>query len=714
VTDRSLFVGVDIGGTFTDVVLVEHASGRTWNAKTLTTSARPEAGVVTGIVDALAQAGAAGRDVRRLVHATTLATNLVLERKGARVAYVATRGFGPLFHLQQLGRTSPEIFDAIPTGPPPAPLVPLDRILEVGGRMAWEGTVIEPWDEADAHATVDALARLEPQAVAVCLLHAYANPDHEQRLGELIRRRLPDVYTALSSDVWPEAGEIERASTTVLSAYVGPIMARYLSVLEAELATRGVTCAVQVMQSSGSVMPAEVASRKAVSSIESGPAAGVIASAEIARRTGRRNLLSFDMGGTTAKVGLIRDGQPAITSSFRVGGRVSAGHQADGETIRIPVIDLAEVGAGGGSIASVDDGGFLRVGPRSAGASPGPACYGLGGEDPTVTDANVVLGYLGAGSFLGGTMRIRPDLGRDAIARRIAERLDLDVVTAAHGIHELANVHMGTAVRLLTIQRGIDPREFAVTALGGAGPLHIARIAEQFGVGTIVVPPSPGVASAYGLLTTDIAYDFVRSAHVDAGRDRATELQRMFDDMEAVGRDELRREHLADTAVRIERSARMHFQYQAGQLTVPFPAGPITEETVHDVEERFRDRYEELYLVRPDEVCVFVNVAVRAIGTVAKAQRAAVPITGRDPEHARTGARAVYFVEADGFTSTPVYDRLRLRPGDHVDGPAVIEEPDSTIVCPPGYTAAVDEHQNVVLTGPPSPSAPVTTGAVRA
>jgi N-methylhydantoinase A len=421
-------------------------------------------------------------------------------------------------------------------------------------------------------------------------------------------------------------------------------------------------------------------------------------SVEVARRLGRPNLLSFDMGGTTAKVGQIRDWKPAITSSFNLGSSVSAGHHGEGETIRIPVIDLAEVGSGGGSIAWVDDGGFLHVGPQSAGADPGPACYGRGGTEATVTDADLVLGYIDPASFLGGRIRIDVERSRGVIATKIAERLDVDVLAAAYGIHELANAHMGAAVRVLTVQRGIDPREFAVTALGGAGPVHIARVAEQFAISTIVVPPSPGVASAYGLLTTDVAYDFVRNARVGLGADRVAGLQHAYDEMEAAARAELRSGGRSYDEVHIERTAKMHFEYQAGQLAVAFPTGPISHDTVKEVEEGFRDLYAELYHVRPEDRCVFVNVGVRVVGVVPKPPVSAIPQGQGGVAHAGKGERAVCFTLADGYTATPVYDRARLRAGDHFDGPAIVEEAYSTIVCPPGYEARIDGYLHVVLT----------------
>jgi len=694
---RQLFIGVDIGGTFTDVVLAEEPAHHLYSAKALTTTAHPEEAVVAAIMEVLDAAGCVASDTSRIVHATTLATNLVLERKGARVAHVATKGYRELVQLQQLGQGGDLLGDERLEEATLPPLVPRHMIEEVRERLDWKGEVIEPLDEADAERAIEALAALAPESVSVCLLHSYANPDHERRLAEMIALRLPNAYVTLSSDVWPDIGEDERASTTIVSAYVGPVMARYLRALDDRLAHLGFTCPLQVMQSAGSVMPAHISARKAVYSIESGPAAGVIRAAELARRTGRPNLLSFDMGGTTAKVGLIRDYQPAITNRFQVGGSLSAGSQKMGETIRIPVIDLAEIGAGGGSIASVDDGGFLQVGPHSAGARPGPACYGLGSELPTVTDANVVLGYINPEYFLGGKMRIYPELSREAIDKHVAGKLGLDVVAAAQGVYQLANVHMGSAIRALTVLRGIDPREFAVTAFGGAGPLHIAKVAEQFDISTIIVPPSPGVASAYGLLTTDIAYDFVTAGNIMAGPEGAGEIQRAFETMEARGRSDLRSEGLSDENISLDRTANMHFVYQPGQLTVPFPSGPVTDTAIREVEDRFRDLYFEVYGVRPEDPAVFVSFASRAVGVVSKPDMAVVPHGDGHPERAIKGSRQAYFADAGGFSPTPVYDRSALTPGDHLHGPCIVEEPDSTVVCPPTSVLTIDAQLNLVM-----------------
>ena len=688
-------MGVDIGGTFTDLVLLQDGRHKPFNAKTLTTPANPVDGVMDAVREAMAQADAQPLEIKRVVHATTLATNLILERKGARLGYVATRGFGDMFHISKQYPSGIDRFNA--QYERPQPLVEREMVIEITGRLNFRGQELIPLDEVQADSAIRHLAAAKPDAVAVCLLHSYANPAHERKVGEMLQRAMPAAYIALSSEVWPEFQEYERASTTLISAYVGPMLADYLVRLERELRKTGIGCGLQIMQSSGAVMPASMAARKAVYSVESGPAAGVIATAQLGLAIGRPNIISFDMGGTTAKVGLIQHGKPNVTHDFSVGTGVSAQARASGEPIKIPVIDLAEVGAGGGSIAWIDSGGLLQVGPLSAGAAPGPACYGLGGAQPTVTDANVVLGYLNPDYFLGGKMKIFPERSHEAIARNIGERLNLDPVLAAHGIYQLANIHMGGAVRLITVSRGIDPREYAVMAFGGAGPIHIVKVAEQFNIPTVIVPPSPGVASAFGLLMSDLAHDNVTTQIVLCKDANAEDLRRIFHNLESAGCEELLKEGLTEKDLVIQRSIDTRFVHQKHEINIPVASGSITDETPVAIEHAFRDLYFELFKVRPADPVEFVNFAVRVVGVASKPQILRTPKGDAKAARALKGARKVYFAEASGFVETRVYDRVALQHADRIDGPAVLEEPDSTTICPPGYSVAVDPFLNLII-----------------
>jgi N-methylhydantoinase A len=691
---RKLHIGVDIGGTFTDLVLAEDGVDRLRNVKTLTTPDDPVAGVMIAVREALADAGGAPADVVRFVHATTLPTNLVLERRGARVGYVTTAGFGDIFLLSKQRPVGPDRFNLFYQRP--QPLVPRDLVAEVSERMDHHGAILKPLDEAQADAALAALAAKKPDSVAICLLHAYANPAHERRLAELVHRHLPDTYVALSSEVWPEYQEYERASTTVLSAYIGPMFAAYVDRLAQALADLGITCPLQIMQSSGGVMTASAAARKAAYVIESGPAAGVIAAAYVGALCGYPNLISFDMGGTTAKAGLVQKGAPRITHDFRVGGRTSSGAREAGEPVKVPVIDLAEVGAGGGSIARADAGGLLQVGPQSAGASPGPACYGFGGVEPTVTDANVVLGYLDPAYFLGGRMRIDADLARDALAR-LGAALGLDMVAAAEGVYELANIHMASAIRVVTLQRGVDPREYAIVATGGAGPLHVVRVAEQFQIPAVIVPTSPGVKSAFGLLASDLAYDYIATTLMPAAKPDLAALERAFASLEASGRADLAIDSGQAGNAELRRSIDLRFANQALDIAIPIRGGAITAEAIRRAEADFRRDYAALTGMRSDDPCQIVNCRLRAIGRVARPGIASVERGDGLADRAVKPARMAYFPEAGGFVPCLVYDRALLAPGDAISGPALIEEPDSTTLCPPGWGLIVDSYLNLII-----------------
>ena len=690
--ESQYFIGVDIGGTFTDVVLAESVTHRLFTAKTLTTPDRPGQAVISAMQDALAQAQATPADVQRVVHATTLATNLILERKGSRVAYVTTKGFGDLFVIGKERVVGADRYNVFLEKSPP--LVSRRLTLEVAERVNRLGEVVVALDKREVVEGLTQLARERPQAVAICFFHSYVNPAHERAMAELVRECLPGVYVALSSEVWPEFREYERASTTVMSAYVGPTISNYVEALDAELRKMGLSGSFEIMQSNGGVMSAAAVARKPVYSVESGPAAGVIAAAHLGKMCDRSNIISFDMGGTTAKAGLIRHGKPSITHDFRVGSHLSSGFRAGGYPIKIPVIDLAEVGAGGGSIAWVDAGGVLQVGPLSSGAAPGPACYGFGGEEPTVTDANLLLGYLDPAYFLGGRMRIYPERSQAAMAL-LAKKLGMDTVEVAKGIYEIANTHMGSAIRVVTIQRGIDPREFAVMAFGGAGPVHAVKVAEQFEIPNVIVPVSPGLASAFGLLVSDMAEDYVATSIMDGHEADAARIEQLLGNLEHNGRAALRVQGVTESDILIQRLFDVRFKHQSHELSVPIPDGPISAATINAAEEGFRALYHELYGVLPNDPCQFVNFRVRATGIVRKPELSrGTPGDGK-PSRALKGTRQAYFRESAGFIETRVYDRARLRPGDLLIGPSIVEEPDSTTVCPPGYVVRVDEYLNL-------------------
>jgi N-methylhydantoinase A len=692
VTDqRPHFVGVDVGGTFTDVVLADSAGGVTIG-KVPTTPDDPRRGVVEGIRDALGRAAVDPGAVSRVVHGTTLATNVVVQRTAAPIALVATEGFGDLLRLGREARVEEDRYDLFFT--PADPPVDARLTFEVAERVSAKGEVLVPLTDEAIAGVARRVAAAQPAGVSVCLLHAYAHPAHEQAVAEACRAAVPAAYVVSSSEVWPEMREYERAMTTAVCALVGPVMAAYVAGLESSLHDLGIRCGVEIMESSGGVMSAQAAARRPVATVESGGAAGVTAAGIVGRSVGLADVISFDMGGTTAKTGIVRDGSPAITHDFQIGGKGSFGgtRAGTGVPVKIPVVDLAEVGAGGGSVAWVDA-GALHVGPQSAGAVPGPACYRRGGTEPTVTDANLLLGYLDAGGLAGG-VTLDADLAAAAVGESIANPLGIDIPGAAHAIHEIVNETMASAIRVVTVQRGIDPRGFTLVGFGGAGPMHVARLAAAFGIQSVVVPWAAGVGSAIGLVSSDLTVDLVQTRILDLEHADATTLTQLFDELEARGRKEL--DDAGATFV-MTRSADMRFHGQAHQLTVSVPDGPLGDEDLSGLAKRFHEVYRQTYGIDADAPAQLVNARVRVVRVVDKLSPRSHQVAERDPNVALAGERAASFVEVGGFTTTPVFDWSRLEPGSRLVGPAIVEGADATIVVPPGYSAAVDRWRNVVL-----------------
>jgi N-methylhydantoinase A len=692
VTDqRPHFVGVDVGGTFTDVVLADSAGGVTIG-KVPTTPDDPRRGVVEGIRDALGRAAVDPGAVSRVVHGTTLATNVVVQRTAAPIALVATEGFGDLLRLGREARVEDDRYDLFFT--PADPPVDARLTFEVAERVSAKGEVLVPLTGEAIAGVARRVAAAQPAGVSVCLLHAYAHPAHEQAVAEACRAAVPAAYVVSSSEVWPEMREYERAMTTAVCALVGPVMAAYVAGLESSLHDLGIRCGVEIMESSGGVMSAQAAARRPVATVESGGAAGVTAAGIVGRSVDLADVISFDMGGTTAKTGIVRDGSPAITHDFQIGGKGSFGgtRAGTGVPVKIPVVDLAEVGAGGGSVAWVDA-GALHVGPQSAGAVPGPACYRRGGTEPTVTDANLLLGYLDAGGLAGG-VTLDADLAAAAVGESIANPLGIDIPGAAHAIHEIVNETMASAIRVVTVQRGIDPRGFTLVGFGGAGPMHVARLAAAFGIQSVVVPWAAGVGSAIGLVSSDLTVDLVQTRILDLEHADATTLTQLFDELEARGRKEL--DDAGATFV-MTRSADIRFHGQAHQLTVSVPDGPLGDEDLSGLAKRFHEVYRQTYGIDADAPAQLVNARVRVVRVVDKLSPRSHQVAERDPNVALAGERAASFVEVGGFTTTPVFDWSRLEPGSRLVGPAIVEGADATIVVPPGYSAAVDRWRNVVL-----------------
>ena len=690
-------VGIDIGGTFTDAALVDAETGQVRVVKVLTTPEDPARGFMTALERGLAECGAGGRDVAAVVHATTVATNAIIEGKTARVGMLVTRGFRDILEIGRQIRS--RLYDVHLQKP--APLVPRRWSLEVSERLDAEGRVLEPLDVGEVRAAVRRLRDEAVEAVVICFLHSYLNPAHERAAAAIVREEMPDIWLSVSSEVCPEFREYLRGSTAAVNAAVMPIVSRYVDALESRLAALGATAPFYVMQSNGGVMTSASAKERPVYMVESGPAAGVIAAGAVAAPYRYANVLSFDMGGTTAKVGLIQDGRLRLSTEMEVGGQAVTPlgeGRGGGYPVRTPVIDLVEVGAGGGSEAWIDAGGALRVGPRSAGARPGPACYGLGGATPTITDANLALGRLDPAFFLGGEMTLDAGAARRAIGERVAAPLGLDPLAAASGIVEIANAHMIGAMRLVSVQRGYDPREFVLVAFGGAGPLHANALARELGIPTVLVPPSPGIASAVGMLATDIRHEFVATRRLRLDGLAPATLEALFADFIAEGAARLERDAVPLADRRMLRSADLRYHGQSFELPVTVPPGPLSAADVDRLRDEFHAMHERAYgYAAHDDPVELVNVRLAAVGVTPKPRRAPLPEGGASATPAVKGRRDVWFAEAGGVQPTVVLDRGKLLRGNVIDGPAIIEEHDASTLVHPGWTATVDQHANLVL-----------------
>jgi N-methylhydantoinase A/oxoprolinase/acetone carboxylase beta subunit len=666
-------IGVDVGGTFTDVLL-HTADGRVQVRKLLSTPPNYDLAVVDA-VSCLA-GRATPLTVSEVVHGTTVATNAVLQRLGAETALVTTAGFRDVLELRRL--RVPHMYDLFWRKPPP--LVERRLRFELSERLAADGTVLVPLDEAEVRELGGRLRALRIDSVAVCFLHSYLYPEHEQRVGAILAVELPGAIVSLSSEILREQREYERSATTVVNAYVRPLMASYIDRIRTGLDGIGLEAApLQIMQSSGGVMTSDDAKVRPVFALESGPAAGVVAALGMAQRLGLENLISFDMGGTTAKASLIEHGSIARGREYEVGGSISAGSRlirGSGELLRIPTIDIAEVGAGGGSIAWLDPAGGLQVGPRSAGADPGPACYDLGGVEPTVTDANVVLGFMPAGQVADGQITIVRELAEKALAR-VAGPLGLTLLEAADGIHRIANARMTRALRSVSSERGRDPREFAIIAYGGSGLVHACGLADDLGVTTVLVPPVAGLFSAVGLLFARPEFHEVRPCHLDIDRTDPDVVAALLAEMELP----LVRTFAGRKLPTWSRSADLRYQGQSWEVEVELPDGPVDEELLAALRERFEDEHEQLYSVRGQPGS---PVEIRAVRLAALGSSAAT--TAFDLDSAYVPARDATRRMGLGGEAADVPVRSRASIGSEGEpGPLLIDEYDTTVVVPAGW-----------------------------
>jgi N-methylhydantoinase A/oxoprolinase/acetone carboxylase beta subunit len=693
--DHRFRLGFDIGGTFTDFVAVDEQTGAVSSHKVLTSADDPSRAVMEGLTDLLASLGAKAQDLGLAIHGTTLITNALIERKGARTALVTTAGFRDVLEMGKEMRY--DIYDLRMLKP--EPLVPRQLRLEVTERLDKDGNVLTPLDGASVDAAIAALRESGVETVGVCFLHSFRNSAHEQAVGEAIAAALPGLTVSLSSTVAPEIREYERMNTTVSNAYVQPLFSRYVGQIQRGLAEAGSPGALFLMLSSGGITSVETAVANPIRLVESGPAAGALVSAFYGERMGRRNLISFDMGGTTAKICLIKDGRAAMASTFEI-ARVHRFKKGSGLPVRVPSIELVEIGAGGGSIARVDDLGLLKVGPESAGSSPGPACYGFGGERPTVTDANLLLGYLNPDFFLGGRMSLDVAAAERAV-ESVGAKLGLDRTATANGIFQVVNESMISATRVHVAERGEDPRKYMLVAFGGAGPVHAHAIVKALKLPGFICPRSAGVASALGFLTAPIAFDFARSFITRLDRIDLAALDRTYAAMEDEAHAVLDTAGVPRDDVQLVRSADLRHVGQGHEITVELPEGAAAdgEAALDAITKAFYVEYERLFgHAHPDVAVEILTCRVRASGPVPTVDLETPPADPSSADRARKGSRPVFFTDAGDFVETGVYDRATLAPGATIDGPAIVEEVDCTVVVPPGMRADVDGDRNLVIT----------------
>lgn len=680
----SYSIGVDIGGTFTDVVLIE-GSGRVHVAKGISTVRAYEQGIFAMVRRLLGKIGLEAADCGAVVHGTTVATNAIIERKGARTGLITTRGFRDVLELRRI--RIPKLYDL--EWEKPEPLVPRFLRVEVGERMTHKGEVFSPLEKDSVREALKALRSHGVESVAVSLINSYANPAHEEAVRDILKQAAPEVHVTLSSEVLPEMREYERTSTTVINAYVMPVVKRYVASLEGGLRGAGFKVPLLLMQSNGGTMSAELACETPIHVVESGPAAGVIAAHHLAARARIRNAVALDIGGTTAKASLIEDGQVTYAKEYEVGagftrtGRMSRG---GGYVLRAPTIDIAEIGAGGGSLVWVDGGGALRVGPKSAGASPGPACYGLDGTEPTLTDACAVLGYLDPQGLAGGEVALDLEKAQKAL-QPVADRLVMKIDDLAHGVYRIAVSNMCRAIRAISTERGKDPRDFDLIAFGGNGPLFAAAVARELELPRVIIPPAAGIFSAFGLLYSDLEHHFTQTLLGRLDQTDPAHAEALWRRLEAEALCALEREGYGRERAKLQRFSELRYLSQSHELSVPW------QPTLEALAERFEEEHERTYGHRGhDGVVELVNLHLVASGSRDQ-PRVPQALEYRGRLSRKPAQRKAYF---DGrWHDARILTRDSV---DKLDGPAVIHEFDTTVLVPPGFSAATDSNSNLVLT----------------
>ena len=676
-------VAVDVGGTFTDIVLCNLTTNEQMVHKTPSTPDDPSTGFLTGLREVLSANSVEASQVKHVFHGTTIATNAILENKGSPVGLVVSDGFKFVLEIGRHG--TPRQVNPQSWVKPDRPVRPRD-IVEVPERAGFGGEILTPLDEQAVRHAARKFRADEITSIAVSFIHSYSNSDHENRARELILEEYPSAQVSLSSEVLAVFREYERTMTTVLNAYVMPRVSNYIGNLENSLRANSVDSSFSIMKSNGGMIGAEVAMRQPVHTALSGPAAGVMAALQIAENTGVKNSISFDMGGTSTDVALLQDGNPTLNLAGRLGTW----------PIQLPMLDIATIGCGGGSIANVSPYGSLTVGPASAGSVPGPVCYGKGGTAPTVTDANIVLGRINT-QIAGGSLPLDADAATKAVQEKIASPLNMDVHAAASGILSIANNTMVGAIRNVSVERGHDPREFALVAYGGAGPMHAIDVANLLGINQVVAPLHPGIASAYGLLVAELKNDYARTSLQTPPDYDPNGMERIYSEMESEGRAWLAEEGVPTDAHVFSRWADVRYEHQGSEVTVNFGSKKVTKKTIDEVVAGFHALHEQLYGFSLDQPVEFVTLRMTASGDVGSVEMPKRPDNLVTPEKAIASQRPVFFDEAGGFVDCNIYDRDLLALGSSIDGPAILEGMDSTVLINPGWAGKIDEYGNCIM-----------------
>jgi len=680
-------IGVDAGGTFTDVCLFEEETGAIHVTKVPSTPGDPSEAIAEGVREILSRDGTAGNGsggtVSYFAHGSTVATNALIQGRGVPTGLITTAGFRDLLELGRQRR--PDLYDL--QADKPEPLVRRDKRLEVHERVHYDGRVGQVLDPAEARVAVGRLRESGVRAVAICFLYSYLYPEHEAIVKQIVAEEFPEAYVSTSHEILPEFREYERLSTVVINAYLGPMMGAYLARLRPHLAEMGIRVHPHITQSNGGIISFETAEQHPVRTVLSGPSTGVVGAAYVSRLAGYENVITFDMGGTSTDVSLIEGGVPKTTGEMEV----------QGYPIKTPMLEINTVGAGGGSIAWIDSGGHLKVGPQSAGATPGPVCYGLGNDQPTVTDANVMLRVLNDTHLLGGRMPIDAAAARRAI-EGLATRLGLDPMATAQGIISVVTANMARAIRVISVQRGYDPRDFTLVAFGGAGPLHAARLARELEISRVLVPERPGILCALGLLVTDLRTDYSLTRILQVSTEAVPAINDAFRTLDERAGAWFAQEGIAPGRQRRRRLIDMRYVGQNYELAVAAPNGEITAAELDVLREGFARTHEQMYgYSAADEPAQVVTFRLEAIGVAPKAELRASADVGPDASGARIGARDVYLPEADGFVPCPLYDREKLASGNMIAGAAVIDQMDSTTLILPGQRARVDPYRNLII-----------------